>query len=306
MIISASRRTDIPALYSEWFMNRVRAGWCETPNPVNPRQVARVPLDPRQVDAIVFWSKNPAPMIERLEELDRMGFRYYFQFTLNDYPRLLEPKIPDIGDRIDTFLALSRRLGPLRVVWRYDPIVISNMTPPAFHKERFAQIARELEGATHRVMLSIVALYRKTERRLASLAKEGFCLDRCAVTSREMTDLLEGIARVARAHRMEPFTCAQDAGRSDAPIPPGRCIDESLVNRIWSLNLPYRKDPSQRRLCRCCVSKDIGLYDTCIHGCAYCYSTSNLACAQERYREHNPFSPAIWNNEQAGHPRNSG
>jgi len=164
MIISASRRTDIPAFYSEWFINRIRAGWCFVPNPLNYDQLAYVSLKPEDVDAIVFWSKNPAPIISHLNELDTMGFRYYFQFTLNAYPKVLEPRIPEFSKRIRTFRELGSKLGPMRVIWRYDPIIISNHTPIDFHIAAFSKIATSVKGSTHRVMISFADYYNKTER----------------------------------------------------------------------------------------------------------------------------------------------
>lgn len=294
MIISASRRTDIPALYSEWFMSRVRAGWCAVPNPLNSKQVSHASLDRDDVDAIVFWSKNPAPMLPHLAELDSRGFRYYFQYSLNDYPLELEPNIPSVVDRLRTFLDLSKHIGPLRVIWRYDPVIISNLTPVQFHVERFARIAEELHGATRRVVVSIVDFYRKTDRRLSQLEREGFVFDRQAACSAGMVELLKDLAAIAREQDMEIFTCAEGHDLSQTGIPPGRCIDEQLLNRLWGLNLPYTKDPSQRELCLCTQSKDIGMNDTCIHGCPYCYATGDQALARRRYGEHDPRSPAIW------------
>lgn len=294
MIISASRRTDIPALYSAWFMNRVRAGWCLVPNPLNAKQLSHVPLDPQEVDAIVFWSKNPVPMLPHLDELDRMGFRYYFQFSLNDYPRELEPNIPSLDERLRTFLDLSQRIDPLRVVWRYDPIIISNRTPVEFHRERFSWIAQELQGATHRVVVSIVDFYKKTDRRLSRLEQEGFSFDKEAASSTGIVSLLKELATIAKKQDMEIVTCAEAHDFSEIGIPPGRCIDESFLSRVWALNLRYRKDPTQRKYCLCMVSKDIGINDTCIHGCPYCYSTRNYALAKRRYEEHDPTAPVLW------------
>ena len=274
-------------------MNRIRAGWCAVPNPMHMKQASRVSLDPQEVDCIVFWSKNPAPMLPHLDELDRRGFRYYFQFSLNDYPGELEPNMPGVAERLETFLNLSRHVGPLRVVWRYDPIIISNMTPMEFHRERFSRIAQELRGATHRVMVSIVDFYHKTDRRLSQLEQAGFLFDRKAGSSADMVSLLKDLATIARRRDMEIFACAEDRDFSELGIPPGRCIDESLLNRIWALNLRYRKDPAQRRFCLCMVSKDIGINDTCIHGCPYCYSTRNHALAERRYQEHDPQSPSM-------------
>lgn len=295
MIISASRRTDIPAFYSKWFMNRIRAGYCLVPNPRNMKQVLRVSLQPRDTEAIVFWSKNPAPLLPHLGELDKLGFYYYFQFSLNDYPRALEPNIPSLNDRIATFKDLSRLIGPLRVVWRYDPIIISNVTSFDFHRERFTWIAEELKGATHGVMVSIVDFYQKTERRLSQLEKEeGYSFDRDVLSSDGITDLLKDLADIARKNNIEIFTCAEEKDYSQIGVPPGRCIDERLLARIWSLNLEYKKDPYQRESCLCMVSKDIGINDTCIHGCPYCYSTTNYAIAKRRFNEHDPNSPILW------------
>ncbi len=298
MIISASRRTDIPALYSEWFMNRVCAGWCLVPNPVNPGQVSRVSLRPQDVDAFVFWSKNPAPLLEHLDKLDRSGFRYYFQFTLNDYPRALEPNIPDLDERLATFLGLSGRLGPWRVIWRYDPIVLSNITTADFHREKFAAIASKLNGATHRVMVSLVHFYRKTERRLSLLEGKGFSFDKEAIRQPTETARLVGdLAAIARQHNMESFTCASEGDFTGQGMPPGRCVDGSLIHKLWGLPDHYSHDPYQRKHCRCSVSKDIGINDTCVQGCPYCYSTRNDEVARRRYKEHDPASPALW-----GHP----
>jgi len=298
MIISASRRTDIPALYSEWFMNRLRAGWCLVPNPMNMKQASRVSLKPKDVDAIVFWTKNPAPMLPYLAELDKLGFRYYFQVAINDYPKVLEPNIPSIDERLQGFLHLTRHVGPSRVIWRYDPIIISNRTPFDFHKDRFSKIATDLHGATRRVVVSVVDFYEKTKRRLLELEKEeGFAFDIEAARSPSMAVLLKELAAIAKKADMEIFTCAEERDFSEVGIPSGRCIDESLLNKIWGLNIKYRKDPTQRKFCLCMVSKDIGVNNTCVHGCPYCYSTSNYTLAERRHKEHDPASPALW-----GHP----
>jgi len=299
MIISASRRTDIPAFYSKWLMNRIRAGYCLVPNPRNLKQVSRVSLHSSDVEAIIFWSKNPAPLLPHLGELDKLGFHYYFQFSLNDYPWALEPNIPSLDDRIATFKDLSRLVGPLRVVWRYDPIIISNRTPFEFHRERFAWIAEELKSVTHRVMVSIVDFYQKTDRRLSQLEKEeGFSFDRDTLSSAGITSLLRNLADIARKNNMEIFTCAEEKDYSQTGVTPGMCIDNKLLMKISSSNLQYKKDPSQRDSCLCMISKDIGINDTCMHGCPYCYATVNYSVAQRRYTEHDPDSPLLWGKQE--------
>ena len=146
MIISASRRTDIPAFYARWFMNRIREGYCTVPNPFNPNQVSRISLKPEDVDIIVFWTRYARPLMPFLNELDDRGYRYYFLYTLMNNPRALEPKSPSHKRSLNTFQNLSNRIGMEKVIWRYDPIVFTRITDPNFHKETYQHIAEQLKG----------------------------------------------------------------------------------------------------------------------------------------------------------------
>jgi len=294
MIISASRRTDIPAFYSDWFINRIRAGWCSVPNPRNYQQLSIVPLTPQEVTTIVFWSKNPEPLIKRLDELDQRGYRYYFQFTLNDYPVELEPALPPINVRVETFKKLSERLGSLRVIWRYDPIIISNQTPMTYHLNKFSQISESLKGYTNRVMVSFVDYYQKTDSRLEELTKCGFEFEKKFEYNPEASILMRKLGEIAKRNGIEIFTCAEEVNFSSVGVMPGRCIDPDLIQKIWSLKVHSRKDTTQRSLCLCTVSKDIGINDTCLHGCTYCYATRKNITAKRRNLEHDPSSPVLW------------
>lgn len=161
MIISASRRTDIPAFYAAWFMNRVRAGYCTVPNPFNRNQISYISLCPQDVDVIVFWTRNPRPLFTALDELDSQGYRYYLQFTVMDNPRIIDPKSPPVAIAIKTFKALAERVGSDRVIWRYDPIVLSAVTDPAFHLSCYTTIAKQLRGYTTRSVISVMDVYKK-------------------------------------------------------------------------------------------------------------------------------------------------
>jgi DNA repair photolyase len=180
MIISASRRTDIPAFYSEWFMRRIRAGFCTVANPVRKAQVSHVSLRPEDVDAIVFWTRNPAPLIKHLGELDERGYRYYFQYTIMDNPRVLDPSCPAMEESLKTARALADRIGMERIIWRYDPIVFANRLDADFHKKTYEHIARAMRDRTQRSVISIVDIYRKIEKRLDALTEEGFEVLRCS------------------------------------------------------------------------------------------------------------------------------
>ncbi len=171
-VISASRRTDVPAFYWRWFMNRVDAGFCDVANPFNSRQVRRVSLRPADVAAIVFWTRDARPMIADIAQLEGAGYAFYVQYTLNGYPRELEPGAPERAESVAALRALSSRLGPDRVIWRYDPIVFSTATPTDYHVEQFSALARELRGAVNAVTISFCDPYGKTRRNFARLSNE--------------------------------------------------------------------------------------------------------------------------------------
>ncbi len=294
MIISASRRTDIPAFYTEWFMNRIRQGSCVVVNPFNSAQTYGVDLTPDAVDAIVFWSKNPAPLLPHLGELDDMGYRYYFQLTICNYPREIEQYLPPLSERIATAVGLSSRIGPRRVIWRYDPIIISNRTDAQFHTGRFASIASALEGSTTRVVVSFADFYGKVERNLAAaLGCEGWRFDRTTGADGPTRELLAGLRDEAVARGLEICSCAEAVDMTDLGIPHGKCIDDELIQSIWGIEVDGRKDPGQRSACGCAPSRDIGANNTCIHGCRYCYATSSHKRALNRFTSHNPDSPDL-------------
>ena len=295
MIISASRRTDIPAFYAEWFMHRIREGYCAVPNPFNRNQVARVSLLPEEVDVIVFWTRNPRPLLPHLAELDRRGYRYYFQYTLLDNPRPIDPQSPPVETAIKTFRDLAGMVGPERVIWRYDPIVLSERTPPAFHLQAHARIAEALRGCTRRNVISIVDIYRKAQKRLGQLRAQGIAV--AEIKPDAMTpavgDLLRQLAGTAHANSMEITSCAEESDLQPYGIEPGKCVDDDYIARTFGLRLPAKKDPSQRAACGCVASKDIGMYDSCLFGCQYCYATSSFDTAWRNHAEHDPQSPSL-------------
>jgi len=293
MIISASRRTDIPAFYSKWFMHRVNEGYCLTVNPFNPEQVRRISLAPTDVDAIVLWTKDARPLLPHLRELDERGYHYYFHYTLTAYPREIQPNVPSLEESIQTFLRLSEHLGAERVIWRYDPIILGNILPPDYHLRHFSQIAERLEGATKRVMVSAVDFYRKTKRRLGALEKGGIRFERNFERSGQFLTLLADLSSSARGHGMQVFSCAESEDYSDQGVLPGKCIDPELVASMTGRMPDTKKDPGQRKACGCVVSKDIGVTDSCLHGCLYCYATKNNRLAKQRHSQHDPLAECL-------------
>jgi hypothetical protein len=293
MIISASRRTDIPALYAGWFMNRIRAGSCTVPNPFNPHQVAQVSLRPEDVDAIVFWTRYPRPMLPHLAELDRRGYRYYFQVTLLDYPRAIDPAVPPFEVALSAFRDLAGRVGPERVIWRYDPIVFSTLTDATYHRRAFERLAGVLQGLTRRCVVSLADPYRKTARRVRALAAQGVTVD-CAVPEGPgLEALLTSLVRVAGDNGIDVVSCAEEFDLPRYGIRPGKCIDDDLIRRLFGIEVDARKDPAQRAACGCVVSKDIGMYDSCTFGCAYCYATSDVVRARQNHARHDPAGSSL-------------
>jgi len=287
MIISASRRTDIPAYYSKWFFNRIKAGYCKVRNPFNPKQISVIDLSSENVDVIVFWSRNPRPMLKYLDELDTMGYKYYFQYTLNNYPRIYEPYRPTLISAIETFLNLSERIGSRKVIWRYDPILLTNDLTPEFHFRNFEMIARSLADSTHRVVISIVDNYRKTFRRLSKL-KTGYLPH--SKNSSIIERLLNGIVQISNKYGIQITSCAEENDYTRIGILPGKCIDDELIERELGVSIEYRKDKGQRAACRCTVSKDIGAVNTCLMGCEYCYATQSPRLALNNRKHHDPAS----------------
>lgn len=294
MIISASRRTDIPAFYAAWFMNRVRAGYCTVPNPFNPRQVGCVSLQPEDVDVIVFWTRNARPLMASLDELDDRGYRYYFQYTILAYPRLLETKTPPVETAIKTFRRLSERIGPERVIWRYDPIVFSSLTDATFHRKRFAWLAEQLRGLTRRVVISIVDGYRKVQSRLHKLVAQGVTIpDQTLEQIADFDGLMYGLVETAMRCEMEIVSCAEELDLTRYGVQPGKCVDDALIARVFNLHLNLKKDTGQRNACGCVASRDIGMYDSCLFGCQYCYANRNFARSAANYAAHDRESPSL-------------
>jgi len=291
MIISASRRTDIPAFYADWFVNRLRAGFCTVPNPFNPNQVSRVSLKPEDVDVIVFWTRNPRPLMRHLAELDARGYRYYFQYTLLDNPRLIDPHVPALEGSLTTFRELADRVGPERVIWRYDPIVWSNVTGPEFHQQTYERIARALRGYTRRSVISLLDVYRKAEKRLKALAQQG--IELATPDEDDLSKLMRTLVETATANDIEITSCAEQIDLRPYGVRPGKCVDDEYIKRVFGLDVTHDKDPSQRPACGCVVSRDIGMYDSCLFGCAYCYATSNLERASANHAQHHPDSPSL-------------
>ena len=287
MIISASRRTDIPAFYSDWFYNRIRQGFVITRNPMNYNQLSRISLSPDVVDCIVFWTKDPLNMLHRIDEL--ASYNFYFQFTLTPYEKDIESQLRDKKDIIDTFKMLSEKIGRNKVLWRYDPIILNTKYNIDYHLQNFESMAKSLEGYTDKCVISFIDIYK-------SINKNMKILDVKELTHDEMVELGSGISKTASEYGITVATCSEQIDLSSFGIEHNRCIDDKLISDIAGAGIDVGKDKNQREACGCMSSIDIGMYNSCLHGCKYCYANHNAKTVQNNYAAHNPMSTILSGN----------
>lgn len=327
VIISASRSTDIPAFYAKWFFNRLAKGYCAWYNPFNQQKMY---ISFKNCKVVVFWTKNPKPIIPYLHELDERGIHYYFQVTLNDYVKEgFEPNVSYVEDRVKTFKHLSDMIGKERVIWRFDPLIITPNITPSELLDRIWRIGNMLKGYTDKLVFSFVDVkaYRKVQ---SNLVKETMLFTKENVENAEANyaqriEIVEGLQKMREAWHNESWdiamaTCAEDIDLEAYGIEHNRCIDGELMKRIFAddeelvyylhtLKWPERdmfgnlpqipiktckvKDAGQRKVCGCMVSKDIGMYNTCRHFCVYCYANTSKELVLKNAVKHDDNSESI-------------
>ena len=284
MILSVSRRTDIPAFYWEWFLNRVKAGFVDVRNPMNIHQVSRIDIRPNVVDCIVFWTKNAGNIIPHLDQLK--DYKYYFQYTINPYNKLIEENVPLKKDIIENFKSLSEIIGPNKVIWRYDPILLTGNINIEYHLRYFEELAKRLQGYTQRCVISFVDLYKKTVSNTRDLMMR-------EPTDNEMHILAQKLSIIAKNYKMEVLSCSENIDLDAEGVKHGCCIDRNLIEKIVGYKIDVKKDKNQRKECGCVESVDLGAYNTCLHACKYCYANFNNAKVHTLSQMHNPLSTLL-------------
>ena len=285
MILSVSRRTDIPSYYSEWFLNRIKEGYLYVRNPMNPHQVSKIIISPEVVDCIVFWTKNPEPMLGRLEELK--DYNYYFQFTLTGYGQDIERNIPHKKERmLPVFQELSRKIGKERVVWRYDPILFTEKYSIEYHLKAFTQMAEALKGYTDKCVISFVDVYAKNKKVMQALRIQ-------EKSEAELKEFARSLRKIAHENNMVIASCAETIDLTDCGIVHNSCIDRELIEKIIGCKLKVPKDKNQRSVCGCVESIEVGTYDTCRNGCVYCYANNSQAAIDKNCQGYDVNSPIL-------------
>jgi len=282
MILSVSRRTDIPAFFTDWFLNRIAEGYVLVPNPYNTKRLSRVPLTASGVDCIVFWTKNAAPLLPYLTGLEQRGYFYLFSYTITGLGAAYEPGTPDMGTSIKTFRTLSQRLGPKRVDWRFDPILPGSAADDEQTVERFRTLCQALAPFTTRCIFSFADPYAHLGRAQPAPA-----------SASAMRRLCAKLAAVAKNYALPLYTCAEAIDLAEFGVQHAACIDAEKIGNLLGCPLPTGKDNAQRANCRCAQSVDIGVYDTCPGGCTYCYATAHPAGAKSRFAAHDPHAPML-------------
>lgn len=285
-IISVSRRTDIPAFYGDWFMGRIREGFAGVVHPFTGRKYI-VSLRPEDVTCFVFWSKDFGAFVENLKILDRLGYRFYFNYTVTGLPGVFESHV-DRRAATDTLKQLSVMYSPRYINWRFDPIFFSSLCDRSFHLRAFEELASELEGVVERCIISFVTGYNKVKRNFKELEKTtGVRMTDCSDDAK--IELANELATIAERHGIRMFSCCGDYLIGEK-IKKAHCIDGRLIEELFSPEGFRYDDKPTRKECGCTQSTDIGAYDTCPHGCVYCYANANKRRAYAAFKDHDKHS----------------
>lgn len=282
MIINTGQRTDIPAFYSEWFFNRIKEGFVMVRNPFYPEQVTRYRLDPEVVDVLAFCTKDPGPMLARLDEID--AFRQFWFVTITAYGRDVEENVPPKEEVMEAFRRVSEKVGPGAMSWRYDPIFISGKYSVDFHIRAFEEMAAGLEGYTKQAVISFIDLYEKTKKNFPEVR---------AVTKDEEIELTKAIVKIGEKRGMTIRGCYERQSLAAYGMDMNGCMTKEILEEAAGTRLDIPKKKWARPECGCVMGNDIGAYNTCAHFCRYCYANYDKRAVRSNMKKHDPASPFL-------------
>lgn len=285
MILNLSSRTDILAFYTPWLMNRLQAGFVQVRNPYHPQQVSQYELTPEAVDCLVFCTKNPLPLLQYPELLARLQqFETYFFVTITPYGADVEPMVPDWRRVVQATAQLAEAVGRKRVAWRYDPILLSNKYTVAYHQQIFPQMLKQIAPSVHRCVISFLDRYEKTRRNAPDL----FPPD-----AEQRNRLAQTIGTAAQQYQLPVSTCAEDMDLQQFGISQEGCLSPVFLAQATDMEWSMNNSKPLRSNCHCLPSRDIGAYNSCPHGCRYCYANYDKQAVAANVRRHNPQSPFL-------------
>ena len=289
MIINTGCRTDIPAFYAKWFMNRIREGYVLVRNPYNPNQVTKYNLSPEVVDCLAFCTKNPEPMLTYLDELDM--YKQYWFVTITPYGKDIEPNVPDKPKVIEGFKKLSNHIGVDSIGWRYDPIFIGNGFDVSKHIECFEKMAKELKGYTHNCTISFLDLYEKVKRNAPNIKQP---------TKEEQMEIAKAFGKIGKENDMVIHACCEKTYLSQYGLQCNGYMSQEIIEKAINNTLQPPKRKNLRQECNCLMGNDIGAYNTCGHLCKYCYANANKQFAIENMKKHDDNSPFLIGRSEPG------
>lgn len=289
MILSVSRRSDIPAFYTDWLINRFEAGYVYVRNPMNYHQVSEVRLTPELIDCIVFWTKDPGNIIPKLDTFSK--YKYYFQITVNSYGTYIEKDVRPKREIIKSVISLSKLIGKDRIICRYDPVILTEKYNYEYHEKYFRKLMEMLAPYCDRCVISFLDIYTKTKRNMKEI-------DFQEINEDDMKRIAVDFAKIASEFNIQLETCSELIDLEKYGIEHGKCIDDCLISRLNNCDIAISKDANQRDICGCVKSIDIGAYNTCKHNCLYCYANFSEKAMTNNIGKHDSSSPfLIGNNE---------
>ena len=282
MILNTGSRTDIPAYYSDWFYNRIKEGYVLSRNPYYPTQITKYLLNPEVIDVIVFCTKDPFPMIDRISLLS--AFDMFWFVTITPYGKEIEPHVPPKELVIRHFQRLSKLIGRERISWRYDPVFVTDRYSADYHIEQFRQMARALSGYTEQCVVSFIDLYEKTKRNFWGVR---------SVAEKEQEKIIAAFSEIAKESELQIHLCCENTGLERENVDTGGCLSKSVLEKSLGCKLDVPQKKMARKECSCLLGADIGAYNTCGHGCLYCYANYDMETVVKNRKLHNVFSPLL-------------
>lgn len=286
MIVNVGGRTDIVNYYSEWLMNRINEGFAYSRNPLFPNNVSKVSLKPEDVDCLMFCSKNYSPILKYIKDINEK-YRIICHYTITAYDKDVEPNVPSIEDSIKTLIELSKIIGKEKILWRYDPILLTKKYTVEKHLETFECIAKQISPYVQRCIFSFVEMYKKLDYNMPEIIP---------FTGNDKLRILKGIGDISKKYNLYTQTCGTDENNEKYGIHVSGCTTPEILEQANNIKYKNIKSKPMRKGCHCIPSRDIGAYDTCLNGCKYCYANRRPELAEENIKLHDKHSPLLLGN----------
>lgn len=289
MIVNVGGRTDIVNYYGEWLMNRIKEGFAYSRNPLFQNNISKISLKPEDVDCLMFCSKNYKPMLKYMKEINSK-YRIICHYTITAYDRDVEPNVPNIDESIETLIELSKIVGKKKVLWRYDPILLTKKYTIEKHLYTFEYIAKQIAPYVQRCIFSFVEMYKKLDYNM---------LEIIPFTENDKIEILKGLGEISKKYNLYTQTCGTDENNEKYGIHVSGCTTPEILEKANNVKYKTVKAKPMRKGCHCIPSRDIGAYDTCLNGCKYCYANRRPDLAKENIKIHDKNSPLLLGNIRA-------